>query len=143
MTISCSIDPVALVRDLEWDERRDLLTAIVDIMAVSDIVDAFEDAAATAVCHEREDVQPLTERGTALLDCFADRAMKLGRLPEDFESEAMRGFASDADRLHEAVCDGRIADACALLREMCPDHPFMTDAARLMLARARGQEAML
>jgi hypothetical protein len=137
------IDPVELVRSLDTDDCRELLEAVALVMDGSEVVDAFEDQSAVATKYEGRDVLPLTSRGTVLMDCFVERARQLGRLPGDYVSEAMMEFASDIDRLHEAICDGRTDDACALLRQMAPDHDFMSDAARIMLARGRVQEALL
>lgn len=137
-----TIDPVALVKALEPEDRDELLLALAAIPG-SEFVEALEDKAAAPVRSDGKFVLPMTERGFVILDCFVERAVRLDRLPDDYESPAMRAFGDDADRLHEAICDGRTADACALLRQMVPDHPFVSDAARLMLARARGQEALL
>lgn len=140
--IEYRIDPPAFIRGLDEDDFREVMAAIAE-MPGTDIVDALEDHAAQPVTYEGKTVQPLTDRGTVLLDCMVARAQELDRLPEDYVSPQMRDFAGDIDRLHEAICDGRTADACALLREMCPDHDFMSDAARLMLADGRARQEVL
>lgn len=142
LVVEYRIDPIELVRSLDADDRRELLEAIACVMAGSEVVDAFEDHASVPARHEGREVQPLTDRGTVWMDCFVERAWQLDRLPDDYVSQEMLEFATEIDRLHEAICDGRTADACALLREMAPDHDFMSDAARLMLARGRGQEVL-
>lgn len=131
------IDLAKMLKELEWDERHALIVALADLVAGSDFVDALADNAAPSVKYEGKTVQPLTERGTVILDCFVTHAQALGRLPEDWVSDEMAHFGDDVDRLHEAICDGRTADACDLLRQMLPSHPFMSDKARTMLRDVR------
>lgn len=138
--VTYRIDPVKFVSDLDADQQAALLNTLAEAMPASEFIEAFEDRAANAVTGEDGKlVQPLIDNGTVILDCFVERARHLGRLPDDWETPAMLEFGGNVDRLHEAICDGRRQDACDLLREMVPDHAFMSDAARQMLAEQRGK----
>lgn len=134
-----AVDLKQWVEWLETKQMKQVFALIVSAAAVSDLLEALEDPELP----ERNSARQLTEDGTALLDIFVERAKRIDRLPEDWEPDWIVTLRSEAERLHEAICEGRTDDADALLREMVPDQYFRPVKAQQWLAAARNGQASL
>lgn len=119
-----------IVREMELCEAQELVSLLGQTLAASDFLDAFNDPDHPGI----EETQRLTDRGIIILDMFVERAVKLKRIPDDYEPDWVGDLRGSVDRLQRLIVEARVDDALDLLREIVPDQDFLSPAAEKMLA---------
>lgn len=141
--VDVQIDFKELVNQLEADQRMELVAALGKAMAGDDFIDSFADHNAAPAKVDRETLMAMNDTGTKLMDLFVARAAAFRRLPDDYEPDWVEALRRDARRLHEAICEGRAADADEILRGIVPDHDFPSFAASKWLGDIRSRDLFI
>ncbi|RWO57161.1 hypothetical protein [Mesorhizobium sp.] len=134
-----SVDLKVAVADMDPEDRQRLIVLLADELNGDEIVEAFDDVEDKQIGGANQ----LTARGTLVLDHFVERATKLGRLPDDWEPDWVSELRGEIDRLQRLIVEGRTDDALQLLRDIAPDHNFLSPAAEKMLAGIHGAQGAL
>lgn len=111
-----AIDPKRPVHHLDADGRVALIAAARDAMTATGFVEAtLADGARDLDELHKGDCKPA---GIAVLDIIVNFAARIRRLPDDYESDEMRAFDRETDRLYDAIVEGRRGDAIEILSEL-------------------------
>lgn len=90
------------ITNLDVEKQQELVALLAELMTDEEFIAALH----------KENGDPTTD-GNAIISALVDM--------DDVRDDIMGEFLEDADRIHEAICEGRKQDAIDLLNQMIPE----------------------